>query len=112
MARTRKMDGNPITHADTNQYVTVKLNDDQAAALITTLERTQSEMEKMLYVIANDINEAEQQITHRSNNPPVVRDAWIKVRDEAVEKMRELQAKFDSTQSIIEALQDRKNSNV
>jgi hypothetical protein len=98
------MDGTPITRSDNNPYVTVKLQRDQVGMLVTMFENSLAEMEKMLYVLANDINEAEIQMTHKSNNLPIVREAWSKVRDEAVEKMRELQSKFDNTQSIIEAL--------
>lgn len=94
------MDGTPVTRSDNDSYVTVKIHRDQVGMLVTMFENSLAEMEKMLYVLANDINEAEIQMTHKSNNPPIVREAWSKVRDEAVEKMRDLQAKFDSIQSI------------
>jgi hypothetical protein len=92
-----------------NVAIKLRIYDDQLDLLMMILEDKLQRLQVELDIVVEDLQEAEIQITHKSI-PNIVKDAWIKVRDEALDKQNSLQSIFDKIYDMISYLEYQKHN--
>ena len=93
------------------RVVTIELEEELVDLTIITLMGVLEEHESCMRQTIEELQEAEHQIVHKSN-PPLVHEAWLRVREDLMSKQYSAQCHYDSLADIVEVLKycmDKKN---